>query len=151
MRLVIQRVKKAEVGIDGKAYSKIAQGLLIFVAIGRNDGTDDIQYLCDKVKNLRIFDDDKGKMNRSVMDVKGELLVVSQFTLLGDCGKGRRPSFDEAAEPQKAEELYEIFVQRLKTMALNVATGQFRAMMDISLVNDGPVTFILDSKDVKSH
>ena len=147
MRLVIQRVKEARVDIDGKIFSKISQGLLVFIAVGKTDSLQDAQYLTDKVKHLRVFDDDKGKMNRSVLDVKGEILVVSQFTLLGDCVKGRRPSFDEAADPQKAEELYNQFVQKLKEESLKVETGQFRATMDVSLVNDGPVTVILDSKN----
>ena len=147
MRLVIQRVKEARVTIDGKIFSKISHGLLIFIAVGKADRAQDVSYLVDKVKHLRVFDDDKGKMNRSILDVKGELLVVSQFTLLGDCGKGRRPSFDEAADPHKAEELYSDFIQKLKEESLRVETGQFRAMMDVSLTNDGPVTFILDSKN----
>ena len=146
MRAVLQRVKEAQVAIEGKVFSQISRGLLVFVAIGKADTARDADYLADKVKNLRIFDDARGKMNLSVLDVHGELLVVSQFTLLGDCVKGRRPSFDEAAEPKAAEELYHYFVNKLKENPLKTATGQFRAMMDVSLVNDGPVTFILDSR-----
>ena len=147
MRLVIQRVKEASVSIDGELFSKIEKGILVFVAVGKNDVFEDIDYLADKLTNLRIFEDAQGKMNLSALDVKAEFLIVSQFTLLGDCKKGRRPSFDEAADPKKGEEFYGYFVQRVRDQNLRVETGRFRAMMEVSLVNDGPVTFILDSKD----
>ena len=146
MRLVIQRVKAAKVAIENQACCAISKGLLIFIAVGRGDSQRDAQYLVNKVRDLRIFDDEKGKMNLSVAQVKGEALVVSQFTLLGDCRKGRRPSFDQAADPKTAEELYHFFVERLKAESLRVETGQFRAMMEVSLINDGPVTFVLDSR-----
>ena len=151
MRLVIQRVKEAHVFIEGKVFSQISRGLLVFVAVGKTDEVKDAEYFVGKIKHLRVFEDEKGKMNLSVLDVNGALLVVSQFTLLGDCVKGRRPSFEEAAEPKRAEELYNYFVQKLKENSLKVETGQFRAMMEISLINDGPVTLVLDSKDRSSE
>ena len=147
MRLVIQRVKKASVAIDGELFSEIEKGILVFVAVAKEDVFEDIDYLADKLTNLRIFEDDKGKMNLSALDIKAQFLIVSQFTLLGDCEKGRRPSFDKAADPKKGEEFYGYFVQRVRDHNLRVETGKFRAMMDVALVNDGPVTFILDSKD----
>ena len=146
MRLVIQRVKEARVTINGELFSKISKGMVVFVAVAKADAFEDIDYLADKVANLRMFEDEAGKMNLSALDVKGEFLIVSQFTLLGDCEKGRRPSFDEAADPKKAEEFYGYFIQRVRDHNLRVETGRFRAMMEVSLVNDGPVTFILDSK-----
>ena len=147
MRLVIQRVKEAQVTINGELFSKIGQGTLVFVAVAKDDAFEDIDLLADKLVNLRIFEDEVGKMNLSSLDVKGEFLIVSQFTLLGDCQKGRRPSFDEAADPKKAEEFYGYFIQRVRDHNLRIETGRFRAMMDVSLVNDGPVTFVLDSTD----
>ena len=147
MRLVIQRVKKASVTIDGELFSEIEKGILVFVAVAKEDVFEDIDYLADKLTNLRIFEDDKGKMNLSALDIKAQFLIVSQFTLLGDCEKGRRPSFDKAADPKKGEEFYGYFVQRVRDHNLRVETGKFRAMMDVALVNDGPVTFILDSKE----
>ena len=147
MRLVIQRVKKASVAIDGELFSEIEKGILVFVAVAKEDVFEDVDYLADKLTNLRIFEDDKGKMNLSALDIKAQFLIVSQFTLLGDCEKGRRPSFDKAADPKKGEEFYGYFVQRVRDHNLRVETGKFRAMMDVALVNDGPVTFILDSKD----
>ncbi len=149
MRLVIQRVKEAQVTINGEFFSKIGKGMLVFVAVGKDDVFADIDFLAEKLVNLRIFEDEKGKMNLSALDVTGEFLIVSQFTLLGDCMQGRRPSFDGAAEPKKAEEFYGYFIQRVRDHNLRVETGKFRAMMDVSLVNDGPVTFILDSKEGK--
>ncbi len=145
MRVVIQRVKEAKVSVGGSVAGAIDKGLLIFVAIAKNDGADDIEFLSRKIVELRVFEDDKGKMNLSVQEAGGELLVVSQFTLLGDCEKGRRPSFDAAADPVAAQELYGRFVDALKGKGIKVATGEFRAMMEVSLINDGPVTFILDS------
>ncbi len=146
MRLVIQRVQEARVEAEGRLIAEIPKGLSIFVGVDKTDTEEDIDYLVDKVLHLRIFEDDLGKMNLSVEDVQGALLVVSQFTLLGDCRKGRRPSFDEAADAQKGEELYNHFVDQLKGRGLKVATGQFKAKMAVSLVNDGPVTFVLESK-----
>ncbi|MDP8265018.1 MAG: D-aminoacyl-tRNA deacylase [Candidatus Aceula lacicola] len=146
MKIVIQRVKKSAVIVSGEVVGQIGQGILILLAIAKDDGFDDIEYLVSKLIDLRIFEDSEGKMNASIVDVKGKFLVVSQFTLLADCKKGRRPSFDKAADPKKAEELYEAFVEALRKKGCKVETGVFRAMMDVSLINDGPVTFVLDSK-----
>ena len=146
MRIVIQRVREAEVKVDGQMVGQIAQGLLIFLGIASDDQAVFADYLIKKIIELRIFEDSQGRMNLSAGQVGGQYLVVSQFTLYGNCDKGRRPSFDEAADPAKGEELYNYFVTQLKAAKANVATGQFRAMMDVSLVNDGPVTFIIDSK-----
>lgn len=147
MITVIQRVKKAEVRVNSKAVGKIHKGILIFLGVSQNDTQQDADYLAEKISQLRIFEDDKDKMNLSIQDVKGEFLVVSQFTLLGNCQDGRRPSFDAAAKPESAEKLYEYFIERLKKYSLPVEKGAFRAMMEVELINDGPVTFILDSKD----
>lgn len=146
MKTVLQRVKSASVTIDDKLFSKIEKGLLILLGIEKNDTQKDADYLVEKILKLRIFEDDNEKMNFSINDIKGEILVVSQFTLAGDCKKGTRPSFDNAKKPQEANELYEYFVQKLKKSDLKIQTGVFRAMMDVALVNDGPVTFVLDSK-----
>lgn len=145
MRLVIQRVKEASVTVEGKVVGRIAAGLLILIGVAKTDEESDAVVLAEKVSALRIFEDEVGKMNLSAADVRGEFLVVSQFTLYGDCRKGRRPSFDQAADPQKGERLYQFFVDQLKLKGFKVQTGQFRAMMDVALVNDGPVTFIIDS------
>ena len=146
MKTVIQRVKEASVTVDGQVVGKIGLGLLVFLAVSKNDTASDVDYLVNKLIELRIFEDDKGKMNFSIQEAGGEFLVVSQFTLLGSCEKGRRPSFDQAADPQKGEELYNAFVKALKGAGQKVETGQFRAMMDVSLVNDGPVTFVVESR-----
>lgn len=147
MRAVIQRVKEAQVQIEGKRVGEIQQGLLVFLAVSKKDSQEDADYLISKLIHLRIFEDNDGKMNVSSLEAHAQFLVVSQFTLYGDCIKGRRPSFDEAAQPQKAEELYNYFVEQLqKHVHTKVATGLFRAMMEVSLINDGPVTFILESK-----
>jgi len=146
MRLVVQRVTKASVGIDGEIVSEIARGLVVLVGIGRGDGGDDVERLVDKVVNLRVFADERGQMNLSVSDVGGELLVVSQFTLYGDCRKGRRPSYAEAALPAEAEPLYEQFLARLRSTGLAVGAGVFRATMQVHLTNDGPMTLLLDSR-----
>jgi D-tyrosyl-tRNA(Tyr) deacylase len=124
----------------------IGQGLLVFLGVGKNDGDEDISYIVDKLLHLRIFEDDQGKMNRSVLDIGGEILIVSQFTLFGDCRKGRRPSFADAAPPEQAEVLYEECIKRLRTAGITVATGKFREMMKVFILNDGPVTILLDSK-----
>lgn len=146
MRGVVQRVKKASVTVDGELIGKIEKGLLVFLGIGNEDDEKDIQYLADKIINLRIFEDSNEKMNESLLDQKGELLIVSQFTLYGDCRKGKRPSFDKAAKPKDAEMLYERFVEYCKSCGVKVETGKFQAMMDVELINDGPVTLLIDSK-----
>jgi D-tyrosyl-tRNA(Tyr) deacylase len=148
MRAVIQRVKEARVEVEGEVAGRIGEGILLFLGIRKDDTQDDIKYLVEKVLGLRMFDDDAGKMNLSITDVGGEILVVSQFTLYGDCRKGRRPSFDEAASPDMAERLYDIFVEEVKKRGINVQTGRFRAIMDIHLTNSGPVTILLDSRRV---
>ena len=146
MRAVIQRVKEASVSVETEEVGRIDQGILVLLGVGQDDGPGDAIYMAEKVVNLRIFADENGKMNRSLLDVGGGLLAVSQFTLWGDCRKGRRPSFITAAEPTKAEELYEVFVQHAGSLGVTVATGRFQEMMEVSLVNDGPVTLLLDSK-----
>jgi D-tyrosyl-tRNA(Tyr) deacylase len=146
MRAVVQRVKEARVEVNGNVVGSIGQGLLVFLGVGKNDGDEDISYIVDKLLHLRIFEDDQGKMNRSVLDIGGEILVVSQFTLFGDCRKGRRPSFADAAPPEQAEVLYEECIKRLRTAGITVATGKFREMMKVFILNDGPVTILLDSK-----
>ncbi|MGD7009782.1 D-aminoacyl-tRNA deacylase [Metabacillus sp. 84] len=147
MKMVLQRVKKAEVTVDGKSVGKIGKGILVLVGITHEDNEADARYLSDKLANLRIFEDLTGKMNHSILDVKGEVLSVSQFTLYGDCRKGRRPNFMAAAKPDRAEPLYERFNEELRKLGLSVETGSFGAMMDVSLVNDGPVTLTVDSPD----
>ena len=146
MKTVIQRVEQAQVTVEDKNIAKITKGILIFLCIENKDLPADADYLIDKITNLRIFEDNAGKMNLSIKDIKGELLVVSEFTLSGNCSKGRRPSFEKAANPKIAEELYEYFLKKLKTHPLKVEAGIFRAMMDVHIVNDGPVTFIIDSQ-----
>ena len=144
MKGLIQRVKRASVTIDGKVYSKINQGILIFLGVEKGDNEQNADKLADKLCKLRIFEDEDGKMNKSILDVNGEILIVSQFTLAGDCKKGTRPSFDKAELPQRANELYEYFVDLIKQKNIPVGTGVFGAMMDVELVNDGPVTFMLE-------
>jgi D-tyrosyl-tRNA(Tyr) deacylase len=146
MRAVIQRVTASDVEVDHEIVGRIGPGLLVLLGIARSDEEKDADYLADKVVHLRIFEDDKGKMNRSLLETGGEVLVVSQFTLLGDCRKGRRPSFVEAASPDRAEQLYEYFVDQLRFKGVAASTGQFQAKMAVSLVNDGPVTLILESR-----
>lgn len=144
MKGLIQRVKRASVTIDGKVYSKINQGILILLGVEKGDNEQNADKLADKLCKLRIFEDEDGKMNKSILDVNGEILIVSQFTLVGDCKKGTRPSFDKAELPQRANELYEYFVDLIKQKNIPVGTGVFGAMMDVELVNDGPVTFMLE-------
>lgn len=144
MKALIQRVKKASVSIDDELYSEIGKGLLIFLGVEKNDCEENAVKLADKISNLRIFEDENAKMNLSVKDIQGEILVVSQFTLCGDCKKGTRPSFDKAALPDKAVDLYEFFINKIKEHGIPVKTGKFRAMMDVALVNDGPVTFFIE-------
>jgi D-tyrosyl-tRNA(Tyr) deacylase len=145
MRAVLQRVRRASVSTDGTCTGRIEQGWLLFLAVAQGDTEADAAWIADKVVTLRGFADDHGKMNRSVADIGGSILVVSQFTLLADCRAGRRPSFTAAAEPAGAERLYSVCVELLAATGLHVATGVFRAMMQVELVNDGPVTFLLDS------
>ena len=147
MKAVIQRVKQASVEVEGEIVGKILQGLLIFLGVAKEDTAQQADYLVNKITQLRIFEDADGKMNLSMQETKAEILVVSQFTLYGDCDKGRRPSFDKAADPKKAEELYHHFIEQFKKQNFKVEAGRFRAMMDVHLVNDGPVTFIIESKD----
>lgn len=145
MKAVIQRVKESSVSVEGEIIAGIKRGLLILLGVAKGDQKEDADYLAEKVANLRIFEDENGKMNRSLLETGGEALVVSQFTLLGDCRKGRRPSFIAAAEPEDANLLYEYFADRLEEKGISVQKGKFRAMMDVSLVNDGPVTLIVKS------
>lgn len=144
MKALIQRVKRASVTIGGELYSKIDKGLLVFLGVEKEDTVENCEKLSQKVLNLRIFEDENDKMNLSVNDVKGEILVVSQFTLCGDCKKGTRPSFDKAAHPDIAVKLYEDFVEKIRASGLKTETGKFRAMMDVELINDGPVTFMVE-------
>jgi len=146
VRAVIQRVQQSSVTVNEAVIAKIGQGLLVLLGIAETDQEADADFMADKIVHLRIFEDELGKMNRSLLDIGGEMLVVSQFTLLGDCRKGRRPSFIQAAAPQKANALYERFVQQVRRKGVNTATGQFRALMAVSLINDGPVTLIVDSR-----
>ncbi len=144
MKILIQRVKKAEVNIDGNLYSSINKGILALVGIEKGDTKEQAEKLAKKITNLRIFPDENDKMNRSLIDVEGEMLIVSQFTLCGDCRKGTRPSFDKSAPPDIANELYEYFVTQVQSFGIKTGTGKFAAMMDVSLINDGPVTFMLE-------
>jgi D-aminoacyl-tRNA deacylase len=146
MKVVLQRVKEARVEVSGEVSGRIERGLLLLLGVARGDTEKDADYLAAKTLGLRVFPDENGKMNRSVVDVKGGILVVSQFTLLGDCSKGRRPSFDRAAPPEEARRLYDYFVDRLKESGLKVGTGVFQAMMDVHLLNDGPVTLLYESE-----
>lgn len=145
MRAVVQRVSSSSVTVDGSVIGSTKQGLLVLVGVTDTDTTEDIQYICDKVSHLRIFEDEQDKMNLSVLDVGGEVCVVSQFTLYGDARKGRRPNFMKAAPPSMAERLYLELVETFKGKGLTVSTGQFQAHMQVALVNDGPVTILLDS------
>ena len=145
MRAVVQRVKQAKVDVDGRTVGEIGPGLLVFLGIGMDDSEKDGEYLANKIAHLRVFSDAQGAMNRSLLEMEGEALVVSQFTLWGDCRKGRRPSFAHAARPEKARELYVQFIRILKEKGLRTASGEFQEMMDVHLVNDGPVTLLLDS------
>lgn len=144
MRAVIQRVTRSRVVVGDEVVGEIGRGLLILLGVAKNDGVEQVQWLADKIVSLRIFEDDDGKMNRSLADVNGAALVVSQFTLFGDCSKGRRPSFIDAAPPEIAIPLYESFINAIKAQGIPTATGRFGAMMQVELVNDGPVTLILE-------
>ena len=146
MRAVVQLVRKASVTVDGSLISKIGYGLLVLLGVRKNDTAADASMLAEKIVNLRIFPDRDRLMNLSVLDVKGEMLVVSQFTLYGDCRKGRRPSYSSAAPPEQAEELYALFIREAEKLGVPAAAGKFQAMMDVELVNQGPVTLLLDSE-----
>ena len=146
MRAVVQRVKRAEVRVGEEVVGRIGAGLLVLLGVGKTDTPASGEVMAEKIANLRVFDDDQGRMNRSLLEAGGQALCVSQFTLYGDCRKGRRPGFDEAAPPDHARALYEYFVERLRIGNLLVETGVFQASMQVSLINDGPVTFILESK-----
>ena len=145
MRAVIQRVSSASVEADGRLIGRIGKGLLVFLSVGAGDSDKDAEFMAEKIAGLRIFADETGKMNRSVRDVDGEVLLVSNFTLHGDCRKGRRPGFDAASEPKLAEQLYEMTVKLIGNRGLNVAKGIFGAHMQVKSINDGPVTLLLDS------
>ena len=145
MRAVVQRVKESTVKTDNEIVGQIGSGLLVLLGVAKGDTAKDADYLANKIINLRIFEDEDRKMNRSLLETGGELLAVSQFTLLADCRKGRRPSFIEAAEPEKATDLYERFVNVVRAKGVAVQTGRFRAMMEVALINDGPVTIIIES------
>ncbi|HEY2379795.1 MAG TPA: D-aminoacyl-tRNA deacylase [Terriglobia bacterium] len=146
MRAVIQRVSNARVVIGGAEHSRIDAGILVLLGVEKEDTAEDATALARRIVELRIFEDEAGKMNRSIAETGGQILAVSQFTLLGDCRRGRRPSFDPAAPPDMAKPLYELFVKEVETSGIPVATGVFQAMMEIELTNQGPVTFILDSR-----
>ena len=146
MKLLVQKIQEGKVTVAGKEIGRTGAGLCLFLGIAQGDTEEDANYLADKAVSLRIFEDDAGKFNRSLLESPGEILVVSEFTLYGDCSKGRRPSFSQAAPAQEAEPLYRHFVQRLKGSGLTVAAGKFQAKMEVSITNNGPVTFILDSK-----
>lgn len=148
MRAVVQRVSRAEVRVEGRVVGAIGRGLLVLVGIAREDTPETGKALAEKIAHLRVFDDDQGRMNRSLLEAGGAVLCVSQFTLYGDCRKGRRPSYDRAAPPAAAQTLYESFVASLGALGVPVETGEFRALMDVELVNDGPVTLLLDSERV---
>ncbi|MEH7119016.1 D-aminoacyl-tRNA deacylase [Neobacillus vireti] len=146
MRIVVQRSKEAKVTVDGEITGQIKHGFVLLVGITHEDKDEDAVYLADKIANLRVFEDSEGKMNLSLLDVGGEILSVSQFTLYGDCRKGRRPNFMEAARPEQAIVLYDAFNKMLRDKGITVETGVFGAMMDVELINDGPVTLIVESK-----
>ena len=148
MRAVIQRVKEAKVLVEGELVASIGRGFLVLLGVAKDDTEEDLSYLSRKISNLRVFEDEKGKLNLSLKDVGGEVLLVSNFTLYGDCRKGNRPSFDRAAPPELAERLYLSLAKRLEEEGLSVSLGRFRARMEVHLVNDGPVTLLLDSKKV---
>ena len=146
MRAVVQRVQSCEVTVAGEAVGRIEAGLLVLLGVAVGDETHDADFLAAKIAHLRIFEDDNGKLNRSLIDAGGAMLVVSQFTLLGDCRKGRRPSFVKAAPPSEGEKLYTRFVDQVRRLGLTVETGRFGAMMDVALVNHGPVTLVIESR-----
>lgn len=145
MKAVVQRVSRAEVRVGGETIGKISQGFVVLLGVAKGDTENDLQWIVDKICNLRVFPNEQGKFDRSLLDIQGEVLVVSQFTLFGDCRKGRRPGFDAAAPPPLAEEYYEKAIQSFRRRGVNTQTGRFAARMEVDLVNDGPVTLLLDS------
>jgi len=147
VRAVIQRVNWSQVVVDGKVVARIGRGLLVLLGVGKEDNEKDVEFMLRKIPNLRIFEDEEGKMNRSLMEIGGELLLISQFTLYGNCRKGLRPSFEKAASPEQANQLYELLLKTLREQGVKVQNGVFGAHMQVSLCNDGPVTIILDSKE----
>ncbi len=149
MKVVLQRVKSAKVEVDNRIVGSIGHGILVFLGIGMGDSLKDIQWMIDKIVNLRIFEKEKGRMNESLIDIGGEVLVVSQFTLYGDCKKGRRPSFSDAMPAADAKNMFEIFLEKMKEKVDKVESGIFQAYMDVNLINDGPVTILLDSKELR--
>jgi len=146
MRVVIQRVSSARVRVEGKILGEIGKGFLVLLGVGKEDTEKDADWLAEKIVGLRVFEDEQGKFNLSLQEVGGEILIVSQFTLYGDCRKGRRPSFDHSAPPERAEKLYNYFVEKVKEKGIKVATGKFQALMEVELVNQGPVTLIIDTQ-----
>ncbi|WP_448375575.1 D-aminoacyl-tRNA deacylase [Fervidobacterium sp.] len=148
MRAVVQRVSKASVSVDSEVVGKISNGIVVLLGVGKDDNEEDVRYLADKIVNLRIFEDADGKMNLSLLDIKGEALIISQFTLYGDCRRGRRPSYSDSASPEVAKTLYEKFIDSVKHYGIHVETGIFAADMLVEIHNNGPVTLLLDSKKV---
>jgi len=146
MRAVLQRVKKANVTIDEKVKGEINKGIMLLLAIGKEDTENDLKYMIEKVMNLRIFEDENEKMNLSLLEIKGEMLIISQFTLYGDCRKGRRPNFMKSEKPDIAEEMYNEFIKKAKEYGIKIESGEFGANMAVDLINDGPVTILMDSK-----
>jgi len=146
MRVVIQRVSSARVRVEGKILGEIGKGFLVLLGVGKEDTEKDADWLAEKIVGLRVFEDEQGKFNLPLQEVGGEILIVSQFTLYGDCRKGRRPSFDQSAPPERAEKLYNYFVEKVKEKGIKVATGKFQALMEVELVNQGPVTLIIDTQ-----
>lgn len=151
MRALIQRVSEARVTVNGQTVGKIGHGILLFLAVGKNDSEKDVDFLINKINNLRIFESEAKKMDLSLKDIDGELLAVSQFTLYGNVNKGRRPDFTDAANPDLARKLYKKFIEKCENKSIKTQTGEFAAMMDISLVNDGPVTFFIDSESKSAN